>query len=360
MKTLSSSNWYGALAGFLSLAVTLYSWPASAQAYNDPLANPCYNSTDRSLRRYTGGFPIFYNGVDKLVSKPDKVLTLSNEFKGPYKAGCVLMRVTLGERDGKLKPVDYRYLIQSPGRTTTLAPKYVEAAEKVLLELDDFRVLPGNPTRDTTYIIAVPLWEQHAFYNPTAENVLGTDLAHLGYSDAVLAGRSDDAAAYHVHSDRNSEFYVVVRDYAQDEPILDFVDSGQKTLYGEPRKEYGPNTMAEFNALIKDHVTVHPSTSRTQVEVRYYARNVDFDFPKTPVNVRRAVEPKTHRPVVTPVAIIQVFALRQGNTSITWSAGSPERGVDNHILPNTLADIRHAYEEENLVPGGDRSPRRAP
>lgn len=348
MWTRSTIKWHASLAGLALLAATLFSWPANAQSYNDPLANPCYNSTDRSLRRYTGGFPIFYNGVDKLAAAPEKVLKLSNEFKGPYKAGCVLMRVTLRERDGKLKPVDYRYLIQSPGRTTDLAPRYIEAAEKVLTELDDFRVLPGNPQRDTTYIIAVPLWEKHAFYNPTAENVVGRNLEHLGYADAVLAGQNKNAVAYHVHSHRNSEFYVVVKDYAEDEPILDFVDSGQKSPYGQPIKEYGPNTMAEFEALIKDHVTVHPYTTITHVEVRYYARNVDFDFQKTPVTVRRAVEPKTHRPVVNPVSIINVYALREGNTSISWSAGEPGRGVDNHILPNTLADIRHAYEEENL------------
>lgn len=316
-----------------------------AQAKLDSTPNPCKEMFDNPPLR---GFPkgqFIYNGADNLAASPQKTLKLDSQFIGPYKAGCVIFEVTFKQSGAKIKLTSQREVSQQPTRMTSMMAPYSQAALKTLISIGNFNILPKKPDPNVSYLIAIPLWHGHAFYNENkAVGVIDIDMNKMGYPDAELVASSGETRVFYLYTKHNQDFFIVFKRYDSNEPLLEIVETKQRDSYDRPVLRYGTKAMDEFNAFIAPHTRAQGGL--IAAEVRYYAIGEDFSYPKIPSIAPKVIHPKTWKPVSPPVAVGTFQAPRQ-NGQRKWVAGSTRDGV-KPIQLSTLDELRDAYEKENI------------
>ncbi|MCB1676220.1 MAG: hypothetical protein KDI01_08015 [Halioglobus sp.] len=332
----------------------------------DVAANPCKQMFDHKMR--LRGFPgggFVYNGFDNLDAPPPKKIGLGSAFQGPGKPGCVVFETTF-DASGAVTSTIERF--QFPVRMTSMSAPYRAEAERVIRAIGDFSILPGDINPGTRYLLAIPLYGDHAFYrggatDPSASGVGGAlavagvrdeDMSARGYSQAEPVASENGVRAFHLFTRGNQDIFAIVKAYASDEPFLDYADTGETDRYGKAIVDYGPKTLEEFNRLVAPHIRARGSL--LAAEVRYYAQNAMLDYPHRPSGAEGAVNPRTNRPAANPVAIARFVAPASNGRARRWSgikSWSPRSVVQRPH--NTLQTLVAAYRERNV---SDRERRR--
>ncbi len=332
------------LAGSLLSIISPTTW-----SYQSPsaTANPCKEMfrNQRSMRHFPRGYFI-YNGFDNLSAAPRTLIGLNPQFTGPNKAGCVVFQGEFAQSGNGVLLRTKREVFQYPARMSSMTGAFSREAGRVLDAIGDFSILPQRPNPGMPYLIAIPLYEDHPFYKGgSGAGIIDDDMKARGYPNAKLVAKEGETRVFHLFTRGNQDIFAVIKRYGPDEKFLDTVETGEKNHFNQPILRYGDATMAEFNRLVAPHTRARGTL--LAAEVRYYAIGEKLDYPKRPGGAPAAVHPKTHRPVLAPVAIGLFQSAARGGKALGWVGGRLRDGADPLNYP-TLAALRSAYEEENV------------
>lgn len=315
--------------------------------------NPCANKGQIvRVGAEPANFLTLYNGYDKLRAAPSTLIPFPEEIASDQPKACMIFSLTIEESGAHRTAKNPRLIARSQYLNSPDDAIYTQAALRVLNAVVSSNVLPGEYVPNEIYVIAVPLWREHALYTTDFAQIMGADLAAMGYTDAKKLSENDNVTVYELFNP-GLPIFVAVRSFERDEPIIHYVSKSPDTtkpgVTSNQLWEYGPATINWFSKNIAPHITT--STNYANAEVRLYAREVRFAPAESEINHRivpyppTTTEPRTRKSVDRVIGVIYM----QGHRSSVSAPWLWEMNANKRMQPPKFNTLSQIQAQSNLV-----------